>query len=376
MGQADGGAGAPTFGQTPGTTTTRHTRRFMHYISNNMDAAGLVGNVMDEGWQYIPYRTLRASVTPRQLKALLMGKRAFKVKKMGFRLEHFNPLLEKVQATGGASEITSQFENRPFLMKLTDHDLILDPMLETQEADQDWNISNKDLIRALPTSQAEGSLPRVNFNLGPEFAESLAYTNETTDAWGSFTTWSGFDIQTSMTGEGTSHTWHNKGDGQRWYPTTKHAKWPTGAKLPTILKTDYDMGSVEYNTFTQINNNFSAKPPPVLVRINPVHGASGAIDIKGQCFVTYFSEIEWQDNNPGLLTLNEAPHVTTASLAWDRVVAPAYTLAPVRHDSSWQEAWQYQDQVLGSQSGGPVSSSNHNKHHPYEKRVKPATITE
>ncbi len=340
----------------------------MHYVGNSMDAAGLVGNVVDEGWQYVPYRTLRASVTPRQFKSLLQSKRAFKVLEMGFKLEHFNPLVERVQSRGsGAMGLESTFENRPFLMKLTDHDLVLDNMLETKTgADQAWNTSNTNLTRALPVSQVDGALPRVTFNLGQEFTDSLLPTKELVDAWGSFNTFSGFDIQTCMTGEGTSHHWSNGGGGSRWYPTAKHAKMPLNLAMHDIFSLDYDIGAVEYNAFTEINANFVHKPPPVMLRVNPVHGADGPIDISGQCFVTYYSKIAWLDNNPGLLTLNDSAIDTSLTAAWEKVVAPGYTLNGARLDYSWQEAFAYSEQAGFTKA--PQPSSDHNKHHPYARR--------
>ncbi len=364
VGQAGGGTSPPTFGSPPGSTVTKHSRRFMHYVSNAMEANGLVNGIVDEGWQYVPYRTLRASITPRQWKSLLISKRAFKVRSMGFKMEHFNPLVEQVSSVGGQVGLTSTFENRPYLMKLTDHNLIIDNMLETKTAgDHNWNTSNGDLTRALPVSQADGALPRVQFNLGQEFLESLTPSGEVVDAWGSFNTFSGFDIQTNMTGEGTGHYWENSGDGQRWYPTTKHANMAPQLKMHDIFALDYDLGAVEYNAFTEINANFVSKPPPVLMRVNPVHGVDGAINIGAQVWTTYYSEIEWLDNNPGLLTLNEASNDVTANTAWDKVKAPLYTLASARSDYSWQEAFAYSE-------AGTQSSSNHNRSHPYEQRKK------
>ncbi len=336
----------------------------MHYVGNNMDATGLIGSEVDEGWQYVPYRTLRASITPRQFKSLLNSKRAFRVKAMGFKLEHFNPLVEKIAPQGaGNVGLVSTFENRPFLMKLTDHDLVLDNMLKTKTAkDFAWNDANTQLTRAYPTSQDNGALTRVIFDLGTEFTQSLTPSGEITDPWGSFNTMSGFDIQTNMTGEGTGHSWTNSGEGlKRWYPTTNHANMPLNLTRHSIFDLDYDIGAVEYNSFTEINANFVGKPPPVLLKVNPVHGAEGPIQIVGQCFVTYYSTIEWLDNNPGLLTLNEASPDVQANTAWDKVKAPLYTIASARSDYSWQEAFAYSEQ-------GPVASSNHNRSHPYEKR--------
>ena len=75
-----------------------------------------------------------------------------------------------------------------------------------------------------------------------------------------------------------------------------------------------------------------------------MHGVEGPINIAGYIFVTYFSEIEWSDVNPALLTQNINAHLfdNTQKDAWEYAKQPCnYNLMYPNGLSAWQQQYDY-----------------------------------
>ena len=338
-------AGGPSgAGQTPGRLasgitprTTKHKRRFFHYFDNSMNATGLVGKIVDEGWQMVPYRCLRASVTPREWAAHTKTSGAFRIKSIGFNARHLNPMVERIVPRAGATALDSVFDNHPFAMWLTDEDMTLDPCIQPLGAVGNWNAVNSNLTRSYPGDMANGTLRRVQFDLGEEFVDSL--NGETTDAWGSFTTLDDFDITTAPIGgsAGITHTMDN-----RWYPTAPYkGHRENGANIITTLNEVHDLGVVENVIDSQVNRMRAGKPPAVMVKMNPIYGIDGAINVGAQMLFEYFCEIDWMPCPSGLLTLNMGP-TPAGTNAWARAVPPQYSLVNPYGIMAWQERFNYE----------------------------------
>ncbi len=334
-------AAPPQFGHQPGTYTTSHHRRFQHYFDNAMDASGLVAGIVDEGWQYIPWRNLKASLPPRDFYSNVQQSSAFKIVSMGVQIEHFNPLVEKIVSRTGTVAIENVFDSHPYMMVLIDDHLVLDPLLlkPTGPTSSFYN-PNTQMTACWPTSQANGALIRCKFDLGDEFRAAVTKSKETVTAWGSFNTLDGFNVDTVAAGGGFSRTWTNGGVGSRWYTTTGYKGQPEGDGI-NVYKLSEEIGALESNVFTQVNANFPHKPPAILIKINPVFGSEGAINITGQIFVTYTCTIQWERRPQGLLFLG-IPASRTSGDAWNHVQGPIYGLQNARQLYKWQAASSYQ----------------------------------
>lgn len=153
-----------------------------------------------------------------------------------------------------------------------------------------------------PENQTEGTLKRMYFDLGDEFYQTLG--TEKCDFW-DVSTLNG-DNDVTMLGLGGAYS-HSYKPPQRYYPLgikpykgtdmdKDHAtgKWGSDDnRQPYVNNILPDkLGDIEYNIGTGINQNCN-EPPVVGVRIRPLHGVQGPINITGCLVVDYFSVIEF-----------------------------------------------------------------------------------
>lgn len=313
------------------------SRRFIHYVNNAMDKEGVFKTdpegytmdnyapnksnyanenryILDDGWQRIPYETLFASINGRQWLQNTTGARGFKVKKVGFTITDYMPLLTDTKTVSSTTVMTSQFVNKPDLWVFKDTGLDWTPIVLQSKKDGHAYSVNHNMEALEPESQEVGALKRMYFDLGDEFANTLG--DEVCDKWDVSTINGDNDIH--MMGMGSTYS-HSYSPPNRFYPLgirpykgTDSDKDDATAAMgadtnnqPYVWKVMPDkLGDIEYNVGTGINQN-CMEPPVVGVRIRPLHGVQGPINITGCIVVDYFSEVEFiHGTNRQIQTLN------------------------------------------------------------------------
>lgn len=339
VGQAEAPATPCPINSDPrkGTTTKSFHRTFVHYITSNRDARGLytvaadpsLGTkktaIWDEGWQRIPYESLMCSVNPRDWLSFGANHSAFKIDSVGFSLSGYTPLVEQISAVNGSSTITSQFITAPMLQTMKDDSLWTQDLVKPVNAGEAWTSCNDSMTTAYPQTQADGTLIRAEWDMGPDFVSALG--GEIITAWGSLNTLNDHSTGTVSPGGGFSHTAPCQG---HWYPLGNPAGMTkdnaVGNYPPhfyvTDLATEKSIGNIEANMVTMVNANNLASPTPYYVRIFPYNGASGPIQVVGQVMVTYHSTLTFQNYpSSGWLPLHQKALTATGPY---KIARPSY----------------------------------------------------
>lgn len=311
--QAAGDFQSESFPQHGLRTKSWHFERtFQHYADNEPTFPGLVIKpgktptaTFDEGWQWIPYNQLRASVSPREWRELAAGSRAIRVTEFGFRVHNAQTISQGIAPTGNLN-ITSQFVSQPFFMYGVDHaNFTWEMITNSKDAEtQQRNSPNGGMTETWPSSYDAGRLKKVQWDLGPDFVRSLGQVTggaqmETTSARGTINTLNGLlDVKFSNDGS-FGHTWHCPGEGRRWYAIGKFLStpFPDGTfkkqyPFPQDISRPDEFGDIESNQATDINQNFHAPPPPCYVKIVPIHHMNGPLLVNASFFITYHCKVE------------------------------------------------------------------------------------
>ena len=316
----------------------KFTRRLIHYVDNAMDKKGCFKTdpqgyttdnfapndkhwahenryVLDDGWKRIPYETLFASINGRDWLQNTTGSKGFVIKKkVGFQISDYMPLLTDTKTVSSTTVMTSQFVQKPDLWCFKDTGLDWTPIVMHSKADGHGYTVNHNMECLEPETQDVGKLKRMYFDLGDEFDKTLG--TEKCETWDVSTLNGDNDI--TMIGLGGNYG-HEYKPAHRYYPlgirpykgtdTDKdHATGAMGSKTnvqPYVNNILPDkLGDIEYNVGTGINQNCD-EPPVVGVRIRPLHGVGGPINITGCIIIDYYSEVEFIHGfNKQIQTLN------------------------------------------------------------------------
>lgn len=306
-----------------GSHTKKFTRRLIHYCNNAMDKKGVFKTdpqgftldnfapnpsnvrgkkryILDDGWQRIPYETLYASVNRQDWLQNTTGSKGFVVKEVGFAISDYMPLLTDTKTVSSTTIMTSQFVQKPDLWVFKDEGLDWSPIVMHDKKDGHSYTVNHNMECLEPETQEVGSLKRMYFDLGDEFYHTLG--TEQCDFWDVSTLHGDNDV--TMLGLGGSYS-HSYKPPHRYYQlgikpykgTNMDRDNATGAwgaennRQPYVNNILPDkLGDIEYNIGTGINQNCD-EPPVVGVRIRPLHGVQGPINITGCIIVDYYSVI-------------------------------------------------------------------------------------
>lgn len=296
----------------------KHTRTFKRsfkmYIDNAMDRKGLKlesGNyIIDDGWQYIPYKNLSASIPPREWAAMSLTNRSFHIESMGFNITAYRPMMEEITAMQGITDIRNEFVNNPECYFLKDDDFLGQYTIDTLKATQDFYSPNNGLKLYHANNQSGGKLIRAKFNLGNQFTESVKNTEKVDQT--SITTWDGWNMDAIMPGSGYSHTWTNPSNHE--YNIGRipgHANMVNERRFTRNAMGE--PGTVEMNQLTQ-NNSIVMPPPSVMCCMLPIHGKTGPINLSAQIDIEFFSTLTFRSagtrsiftNNWGVLPAQSA----------------------------------------------------------------------
>ncbi len=350
--------GANTAAGTPGESETDYPSRpstqrvvrseqtFWHYISNNMDASYCKPGILDAkgviladyGYHIIPYNNLGAAWSPANYEKLTFGAQRIKLLKMGYKVRHFNTLLEQVTARASSTFIENVFDSRPHALEWHDHEHVFDSGLSDElepahasELNQKQKFAqmNDNLSKADPTSLQGGLLARAywllqnnanqNFAPGEQLINVYDYAN----------------INARKDGEKWSHEWVNPGpvwmgvgrfSGLPWQAFTqdpdahksgfnKYGYWPrkrtdaiseyyfqndpiwpihggiaaqgTPVAPPSVPGTIPAVNAITAPSMKAA----TCTPPYAYIKLNPLHGPTSPITMAAIMLITYFQEV-------------------------------------------------------------------------------------
>lgn len=365
--QSSGDAGKFSVSQaTTGTKIWHFQRTFQHYIESDTNFPGLVTDVpnkkatFSEGWHWIPYNNLRASITPRDWKALTVNSRLMRVKSMGFKVHNCQTIAQQAKSNTSAADLTAQFISAPFYMYGVDRGrLTQDLIWGSEDANtKARNSVNDHLTVAWPESFAAGQLKKVVWNLGPNYIESLGLNpagdavQEAVTSRGSVNTLNGFfDLTFERSGD-FSHTWHGHAEADdRWYAIGKYTSLPQSdgtikpVRLINTIDATTEIGQIEYNAGTDVNRNYQGAPEPCYVKLPPIFQKLGPMIINASMFITYHCTLETLPQpSASFLTLNQGVPIIGQETSYNLATPAKWNFNRERNIYQWQAGYTYKAQ--------------------------------
>ncbi len=347
------------------THTSTHMRRFVHYIDNGMDKAGLTKNrngdwVFDDGYYYIPYRLLRSSVNPSDWASLTTNNRMVRVKKMGFNIVKYLPLVQRIQNVQSTTQISNQVFKDAELMILNDEARLTEELL-SEEPDSDntsvLNTPNAGMTKSFPDTLNSGKLKRAYFNMGPDFQTP----GDPIAGYDSINLWNDWNVTLNSPGEKYTHSWHAGPEGNsRWYAigAMKTRKIAGQSNLQTypmgMLSLESDIGIIEANMATEINKNYQSNPQPMYCKVFPIHGYTSPLIIDAMIIVEYFSELEWMKRpTNSIITPNRNYQQEIPRNPWEGTdPVLQYNLNRPKNIVQWRNAYMRGEEVNDTNNAG------------------------
>lgn len=127
----------------------KYSRTFFRGIGNNMDFNGLQYTSLgtqtatyDEGYQFIPYRYLIASATPRQINAHMQLYRAFRIKSIGFKIYRLQFTKENFTSGSTFTNISNNYASEPCMQMFRDDSHLFDELHRPKDRSKYWEVND------------------------------------------------------------------------------------------------------------------------------------------------------------------------------------------------------------------------------------------
>lgn len=291
---------APKLEPKPEPFLTRtYKRTFQQYVHNNNASTVPVYDTTNhswkQGWAWIPYTDLGASMTTQDKSELLLTSKCYRIKEMGFTIKRISCVQQQAKNNASTTEINNSFVSAPVVMlfKDTNHEIyhgVYDESASiTIGTTSPIGIQNPTTNLGYTTPFAatlpEGSLRLTQYTQRTQYSSATANTFDL--MWGG-------DIDLLQTGGQHSYTWKN--NKQRWFsPNARYGSATPGAEVEFgntlgMIPSVYSM----YTDMTTGIPDIDVTPPMMhLIRCPPVVDALGPITVVVELWIEYHCTIEY-----------------------------------------------------------------------------------
>lgn len=277
------------------------TRQYVGLVARNRlhkNGKGYFTMVWDNNYQFIPYDTIIASITPKEYLQDSLFASAYRIKSHGFKLKVLDIQNMQTKNSSAGTQFMTNFIKDVPVQIWSDPELIfrMENILPQIDKEDLYDVNSKFQIPK-PTSLLQGELKRCVIDLGKEWMGSRDMEPAVSET--------AYEIINDMNGMlrcenvqvGEEYSYNHDFPGDKWYPFGNFSD-PRGlAQLKEKLdRTELPRSQTgpSFNYTSLLNDNFTQEPPPFMIKIDEILDDNGVIPLRGRIRCEYFTTVEYK----------------------------------------------------------------------------------
>lgn len=254
--------------------------------------------IWDNNYQFIPYDSIIASVTPKEYLQDALFASAYRVKSHGFNLKVLDIQSMQGKNSSAGTQFMTTFVTDVPQQIWSDPEMIfrLENILPYNDAENIYDVNSKFQV-CKPTSLLQGTLKHVVIDLGKEWMASRDGEPAAADTANEIVNDMKGMLKCENLQVGETYSYTHTYPADKWYPLGNFSDPRSMAQLKDkIDRTELPRSQTgpSFNYVTMLNDNFTHDAQPFMCKIDEILDDNGVIQMRARVRIEYFTEIEYK----------------------------------------------------------------------------------